>query len=169
MKRPVLWLLLPCLLMLAADGAAERRQRLHRDGAIIASVVESSLVLAAENDPLKRAHRCTGIAQTLAEEGGRAASKKENERVAEFGEYLHELLEQGVAYNLLSARKNSPAGNAVERKLRPVGAEAAQVIERLEQQLHQAQKTEVQPTLQSTLEQLQADHQQVVKAIKGER
>jgi hypothetical protein len=173
MKRPVFWLLLPVLLMLAADDAnpdaANRRQRLRRDGAIIETVVQSSLILAGENDPIKRATCCTSMAQALAAEAGRAAGNHDDGRVAEFGEYLHELLEQGIATNLLSARKRSPAGSAVERKLRPVGAQAAEVVERLEQQLRQLQSGDAQPSLQSTLEQLRAGHSEVEKALKGDR
>jgi hypothetical protein len=172
MRRAAYWLLVPALMAMAADEPTPnvtRGQRLRRDSQLIESVVQSGLRIAGENDPLKRATYCNGMAETLAAEISQAAGDRDGMRLTELGQYFQELLEQGVASNLNFARKQLPSGPSLERKLHPIGEQATEIAKRLEAQLELAPLSNSQDALRNAREQLRAGQTEVEKALRGNR
>jgi hypothetical protein len=118
--------------------AVERALHVERNYALIQVLVRSGLQLAAEEDPLKRAGQCLGVADRLAEEIRQAAEKGEEQRVAELGEHLHALFVQGVAPSVRLARRQIPPESTAEGDLRETCNRAAAFVQRLEEFLQSA-------------------------------
>jgi len=114
---------------------AERMELFRRDRGLIEKLVAGGLQLAGEEDPLRRADFCTGVAEQLAAEIEQAAEGSENARAAEFGQHLRAMLQDGVAHNLTTARGRIPAGSAEEKRLFEVNERAAKVLGGLERRL----------------------------------
>jgi hypothetical protein len=109
-------------------SAAEQARRFGRNRSLIEKLVMGGLRLADEDDPLKRANYCNGIAQSMADEIRQAAGDHEKARVTELKQHLHSLLKDGVAENLIQARKRIPNGSAEEKELRKVRDDTEQFL-----------------------------------------
>ena len=70
--------------------------------ALAQELVESGLRLAAEDDPVKRAEACGGLADTFAQEVRLATAAKDSARALDLGRDLQGLL-RGLAANLKQA------------------------------------------------------------------
>jgi hypothetical protein len=145
MKRYLLLLVPVCLAgaLAWADAAApapaaERADRLRRNLSLIDRLVDGSLTLAGEDDPLKRAGHCSELAYYLAEEVRTATGRREAPRVVELGRHLHRLLEVGVGDNLSRARGGIPRGSAEEKRLIELRDGAARLVGDLEDSVQQA-------------------------------
>jgi hypothetical protein len=120
------------------NAQAGRIRQLQRNRTLVRILVEGGLRLAGEDDPLKRADCCNGLAESLAGEIEEAAAAREGDRAVELGQHLHILLQYGVAGNLSLARNLSPSGSTRELELRRVGARSAEVMQPLEEHLKRA-------------------------------
>ncbi len=121
----------------APDGEAPR---FHRNRALIERLVGDGVDLAREDDPVKRADRCYDIAHGLAQEIATAGGG-DSGRVAELGQHLGDVLQNGVALNLKTARDRIPVGSAEEKKLQQVQAETRDVVFDLETRLAPDEQT----------------------------
>lgn len=175
MKRYLL-LMLPVFLVCAiawADGPipspeTERALRLQRNLELVQALVDGSLQLAGEDDPLKRANYCSGMAEQLSKEIERATEGRDAPRVTELGKHLKAMLETGVATNLNLARSGIPQGSVGEKKLFEVGIKASQTVDRLEEHLQKMVKLEpeTQAEMQQALDGMVEGREQIEKAVK---
>ncbi len=148
--RAALFAVLVCQFALLASATApdealspeERAQRLQRNQDLIELVVDASVRLAAEDDPVNRAEQCTKLADRLADEMSRSANQHESQRVTELGQYLHLVLDKGVADNLSAARKRMPQGSAEAQRLVRAHERAAKVLRPLDDWLSRAAESE---------------------------
>lgn len=150
MKR---WLSVAILVLLVAafgagekpaprSGAPLRAVQFQTNYNLIQLLVENSLRLAAEDDPLKRADHCDSLVDLFALEISKAAEKQDDARVAELGQHLHDLLSQGVAANLRAVRKQR-AGDALALKdLDGVRIQTEQSLRPMEEQLRRGAGTD---------------------------
>jgi hypothetical protein len=177
MKRYLLLLIPVCLagaLAWADDPApspaVERAERLQRNLGLISALVDGSLSLAAEDDPLRRAEHCNTIANHFAKEINEATERRNVPRVLELGRHLHQLLEVGVGSNLSRARGGIPPGSAEEKKLLELRQGAAQLVGELEDQLQQAvtgdPQAENQAEMEKALEEMQVGRYRVEGTLK---
>lgn len=144
------------------DQATERARRFARNAALIDRLVQSGLGLAATDDPLQRADCCHHLAEALAQEMHEAGSREDRQRVAELGQYLHVLLERGVAGNLIHARQTLSLGDPQQEKLRRIGESTTRLVRPLETELsHESD----QPLLRHTLQALRAGEAEVSRAL----
>ncbi len=175
MKRYLLWAVLVAVLVPAAaaedpaspSDASKRTRRFQQDNDLIETLVQGGLRLAAQDDPVKRAECCNDVAECLAGEIQRAAENQDKERVAELGQYLDALLEQGVAANLSMARKQIPVGSTLEKNLHDIRDRAAKLVRPLEEQLRRDSQKEDHQELQRTLRVLQGGREEVENAVKS--
>ncbi len=134
----------------APPDPGEQARHLHRNRGLVKALVDGSLQLAGEQDPLRRADACNEVVAQFADALGQAADDRDGDRAAELGLHLRDLLEQGVAGNLTVASKNfpldSPTGN---QELLKVGKRVAEVSDPLELRLRRA--AEAQPEFQRAL------------------
>jgi hypothetical protein len=107
---------------------AEQAQRFRRNRGLIDKLVTGGVRLAGEDDPVKRADCCNGIAQSMADEIRRAAEDHEKARAVELGQHLRSLLKSGVAENLSRAREGIPSGSAEEKALQKVRDDTEQFL-----------------------------------------
>jgi hypothetical protein len=142
----------------AQDEDRERTGRLHADLELIEAAVNSGLVLAVENDPLKRAKICSELADRLAKEARRAAGAKANERAADLGRYLQAVLERGVASNLSQANGELP-------EARSVGERTVALMAPLLEDLERSAGAET-PDMRATVKGLAQARTAVEKALK---
>jgi hypothetical protein len=106
----------------------ERLRELRRNRRLIQQLVKGSLQLAGQDDCLVRATCCNGLARHLAGEIKEAADHQENNRVAELGDHLHNLMRGGVARNL-----NTIPLDSAEPRIMDVCDEAKGIIDPLEE------------------------------------
>jgi hypothetical protein len=152
----------------AALPAPERAVQVQRNYGLIQTLVESGLHLAAEEDPLKRAHQCLDVAGRMAAEIRQAAEKREELRVVELGEHLHALLEQGVAGNIGLARRQIPSGSTAEKGLREACDQAAVLVRQLEEFLQSTSEPLDSAEMKLMLRGLHAGLDAVEKAFTGQ-
>src|SRR5262249_9849331 len=144
MKRYLLLLVPVCLagtLAWAYDPAPpenDRALRLQRNLGLIKVLVDGSVNLANEEDPLRRAGHCKTIADRMGDEIRWAAESHDAPRAIELGRYLHRVLDDGLALNLGRARKGIPQGSAEERQMRELQTGAAGLVADLEKHLQNA-------------------------------
>jgi DNA anti-recombination protein RmuC len=115
-----------------------RARQFHDNFGLIEVLVENSIRLAEEDDPLKRAQYCNGLVERLSAEMKTATQKQDLGRVEELGQHVHDLLSQGMAANLRSARQRAPESSTMERDLQSVRAQTEQSLAPVEEQLQQA-------------------------------
>jgi hypothetical protein len=119
---------LPILLLIVAtmaggtdsgpsSSAWEQSSQFRRNRELITELVDSSLVLAREDDPLKRAEQCHGVAMQLGAALRQAADSHDGARMAELSQYYRDLVSRGVAGNLSAADRQIPVGSAREEEL----------------------------------------------------
>jgi hypothetical protein len=93
----------------SADDVKVQAEHLRRHGELVRGLVDDGLVLADTDDALGRAHYCAEtMAPRLTGELHRSAQARESRRVAELGQHLQALLQQGVADNLAHVEGNTP-------------------------------------------------------------
>jgi hypothetical protein len=138
----------------AATGPPQRVKRFQRDRQLIETLVQGGLHLAGTEDPLQRADYCNKVAARLAAEVEQAAQDQEKARLAELTQYLHALLEEGVAANLDTARSRIPTGSAAEKRLQAIRDRAAGLILPLQEQLEFLPDPEDQEAIRHTLKAL---------------
>jgi hypothetical protein len=122
----------------ASLSPGEQARRFQRNRDLIEKLVDGGVRLAQEENPLRRAACCNGLAQSVADAMRQAAGDQEGARVAELGEHLKSLLTIGVAPNLGSARALIPSGSAEEEELQKVKVQTADYMMSLEADLQAA-------------------------------
>jgi hypothetical protein len=144
---------------------AVRFQQLQRNRALIQLLVQGGLRLAAENDPVRRAAYCSGMARRLADEVEQAARDQETDRAVELGSHLERLLQAGVAGSLGVARRRIPPGSAEETELRRVARRVADLTRPLEDLLNSMDDNDA-GDLRQVLHQVHDARRQVDRSIK---
>jgi hypothetical protein len=81
--------------------------------ALLDSLVNGSLKVADEDDPLRRAHHCTDVAGQFAKELARASKGNNRARAERLAGYLDRVWQQGVTANLARI----PLDNLTEKRL----------------------------------------------------
>jgi DNA anti-recombination protein RmuC len=115
-----------------------RARQFHENFGLIEVLVENSIRLAEEDDPLRRAQYCNGLVERFSAAMKTATQKQDLGRVEELGQHVHDLLSQGMAANLRSARQRAPESSTMERDLQSVRAQTEQSLAPVEEQLQQA-------------------------------
>ncbi len=178
MKRCLLWLPLCVVVLVPAvvaedpprqPSVAEQARQFQRNRELIQMLVQEGLRLASEEDPLKRAEVCNAVAECLANAIRQAAENREKARVAELGQHLHALLEQGVAANLNTARAQIPVGSTQEKALKEIRDRATELVLPLVQQLQQTADPEDNEELHHTLKVLHDGRAEVERALTTHR
>jgi hypothetical protein len=119
----------------------EQARQFQQNCGLILALVNSSIRLAAEADPLARADvliQRNGVTERLAQEIQQAAVNRDGARAAELGQHYRSVLRGGVAANLTSASRIVQPGSTGEQDMRRIGARAVAVCEPVQQQLQLA-------------------------------
>jgi hypothetical protein len=153
----------------SARPAAEHARQWQRNRELVKVLVDSVLHLADENDDLKRADQCAGLAGHLAGEIRQAARQREGARIAELGQHLQTLLEQGVAGNLTRARDAATSGTSLEQQLKKLQERTANVVGPLEDELRRSLDSETREDVQRALGGLRAGRNVVEQALSGKK
>jgi hypothetical protein len=140
--------------------------RLHKDLGLIEALVDSSLRLAAEPDPLKRAAACNALADRLAREVRQAAAAKDQARAADLGNGLKMLVVRGVAANLNLAYGSMAEDSPQVPEARRVGEQAMQLITPVMLDLERPSAREA-PDMHQAAQGLFKARAEVERAIKG--
>jgi len=149
----------------AVRPAAEHARQWQRNRELVKVLVDSGLNLAGEDDVLKRADQCAGLAAHLASEISQAAQQREGARIAELGGHLQTLLEQGVAANLTRARDAATNGTSLEQQLKELQKQTADVVGPLEDELQRLQDADSRDDVQRALKSLRLGRGFVEKAL----
>ncbi len=131
---------------------AEETRRFRRNYDLIKVVVEGSLSLAEEHDPVRRAATCTLLARSLVSEIQKAAADHEGPRAEEMGLFLRNLLQKGIAPNLTAASGQTPKGSMQEKELLQVGSDVAGAVQPLKEQLEKAADAQDGGAMERTLQ-----------------
>jgi hypothetical protein len=150
-------------------SAVEQARQWQRNRELVKVLVDSGLHLAGEDDVLERASQCAGVASQLAGEIRQAARQREGGRVAELGQHLQALLEQGVAANLTRAREAAPNGTSLERQLKKLQEQTASVVGPLEDELQRSVDAETREDVQRALKALRTGRTGVEKALSSKK
>lgn len=126
----------------------------HRNLALIEALVENSVRLVQDNDPLARAEACAQVGKRFLTEVQEAAAHREGNRLAELGQHLHKLLETGIIPNLQAARQQIPEGSTAEAKLLEVTAAARELVEQFRTALQTAAERTQPGELREALDEL---------------
>jgi hypothetical protein len=165
------WLPFLCVLLAAAAGGAtvpesepppaEKARRFHRNRELVKVLVDGSLKLAKEDDPIERGGQCADLVSRLEAEVQRAVRDHDGFRTAELGGHLRRLLEHGVAANLIDGKKQEvhPESEGYKRMV-GFGRRTLEVGEKLEASFR---------TLEGDLQQLNDPEQleELRQALKG--
>jgi hypothetical protein len=139
MKRllamPLLLLVLATLAW-AQGGVEDRARQWQRNRTLFQDLVQGSLRLALEEDSLKRADECSELAERFALALREATATQDGDRVAELGEHLQTLLEEGVAANLTVAAMLP--GSGLEQEVKEVQKKTAEILKPLEEELQRS-------------------------------
>jgi hypothetical protein len=149
--------------------AAEHARQWQRNRDLVKTLVDSGLSLAGEDDVLKRADQCAGLAAHLAGEIRQAARQREGPRISELGQHLQTLLEQGVAANLTRARDAATGGTSLEQQLKKLQEQTANVVGPLEDELLRSQDAETREDVQRALRSLHLGRTFVEKALSDRK
>jgi hypothetical protein len=176
MRRSFLAVIPPAILatLVWADDAsvrpaAEQARQWQRNRELVKVLVDSGLSLAGENDVLKRADQCAGLAAHLAGEIRLAARQREGPRIAELGQHLQTLLEQGVAANLTRAREAAMDGTSLEQQIKKLQEQTANVVGPLEDELQRSQDADTREDVQRALKSLRLGLTLVEKALSARK
>jgi hypothetical protein len=143
---------------------AEQAKHFHQNRGLIEKLVSGGLCLAGEENALKRAACCNGIAQTMADEIRHAAEEREGSRVAELGKHLQSLLKRGVAENLTTARIHIPSGSAEEKELEKVRTETEGFIKPLQDVIGAADADDIRSAHSAVSDGLESVKKAVIRA-----
>jgi hypothetical protein len=141
-------------LVLAGDEPLvpkERLRQLQRDLRLVQVLVQEGLLLAGEEDPLKRARTCNVVADSLVKEIQRAAGARDARRTANLGIFLQDVLVQGVAGNVDLAR-GKLSTRAREDEFKQIGEQVVQITRPVSEEIRQAPESEqkiLQPAAQA--------------------
>jgi hypothetical protein len=152
----------------AARLAAERARQFERNRNLIDALVQSALHLAGEDDALKRADQCAGLAEQLGQEIRDAAHNHDTARISELSSHFQAMLEQGVAGNLLFAKKSVAAGSHLDQKMGDLRGRTADVIKNLEEEVRRATDADNRSELQGVLKAIHAGGDVVDRAGRKE-
>lgn len=150
-------------------SGADRARRLQLNEKLIHKLVHGGLLLASEDDPLRRAEHCNLVAAFLADEMGRAADQHEDSRMEELGQHLHLILQHGIAPNLVIARKSIPTGSHQETMLKSVGDTITRFTFPLEERLQQRAGNERAVRVRIALEHGRADVERALSSADRPR
>ena len=128
----------------------------QNDQRLIRALVDAGMRLAEEEDTLKRAALCNGLAAHLAQEIQQAAANKDGERVTLLGRYLQTMLDRGVARIVRQARSKLPAGSPREEEVKQVGREVARFLQPLPEAVNAGLGSKAAPVLQAIAQGKQA-------------
>jgi hypothetical protein len=104
MKPCVLLIFAAAALLLVCFGHADEREAPAIDMELAGVLVDNALELAEQDDPLRRAELCRGLAQKLTMRLQTAARRQDRERTVALGEMLQLVMVEGVAETLNQAR-----------------------------------------------------------------
>jgi hypothetical protein len=99
----------------AADGALLPAQPLPAEPDVVDTLVETSLKIADEADPLDRASGSADAAQVLADAVQRAAKRGDTAHAARLKLWLTKVLDEAVRYNLQTVDRESLSGDPLKR------------------------------------------------------
>jgi len=170
------WLLTPLYGVSAAaraEGSAattptEEAKRFQRNYRVIKAVVEGSLQLAEQEDPIARARSYQQLAVSLVDEIRQAAAEREGARVEEMSQHLRSMVTEGVTPNVRTANERIPKGSQEERSIVDVASELVRVAQPLQDQLERSTDPQTQDYLRTTLKAI-ADSRGGVDRIMQDR
>jgi hypothetical protein len=140
-------------------------QQLTRNRGLIQALVTSGVVLASEEDPLRRADQCNGLARHLVDEIQHAADREDDGRAAELGGHLDDLLKGGVVSNLSTVREHTPPDSTRHKELRRVSEDTQRVTDPLEKLYQSRAKTDP-GELHRVLQSIRETRAEVDKVLK---
>jgi hypothetical protein len=104
---------------------ADRAKLFKTDRALLDQLVNHSIDLSKADNPLKQAQECQATARTLAVYLRRAAADEQDaDRVAEMAGLLTEMVRDGLAPNLSTARQTFPATSPQGKQVAELGDNA---------------------------------------------
>jgi hypothetical protein len=139
-------------------------EQFQRDLPLIEALVNESLAIAGETDPLNRAQSSHRLADQFAREMHNAAVKKSNHRATCMGRHLEDLLLRGVANNLSLAKKQLPKDSPRRAELDRLGEQAAQAAKRFDADMSRFADPK---DMSRTLEAIKKARTEVQDAVKG--
>ena len=112
--------------------ASEQLKLFKSNRELLEDLVSRSVDLANANDPLTRAKACQKATADIGRAMGTAVRADDADRVAELGEYLTALMDQGLTPTLTDARRQNPVGSPGEVELVQFHERATLEAEQLE-------------------------------------
>jgi hypothetical protein len=153
----------PSSSVVAADMAA----RFQRNRKLIQALVENCLRLSELTEAVQRASSCMVIAERLGEEAERAVADNDIGRATELTRAFKDLLVEGVAFNLTTARGEIPPGAVREAEMLQIGDHVKRITEPLQATLRVVAGAKDAPERWQRLVKLVTDSQAAVnKALK---
>jgi hypothetical protein len=101
--------MLTCALLLVADDP-QGRLAPPTPAELLQTVVARSLLLADEEDPLRRANHCTEVADSLARAITQASARGQTDEALRLSRYLGQLMDRGVVRNTVVASPEEEDG-----------------------------------------------------------
>lgn len=144
----------------------DRRREFDRDADLIDKFVHGAVQISKENDPLKRAHHCNGLADLLAKEIQKTTQRREARRTTELSAMLQAVLVQGVADNLAVARTGLPADAPRSKEVLNFADTVAGLTKSAEQEIENLPAGE-QEAMKTALQAMTKAREQVQKSSQG--
>jgi hypothetical protein len=117
---------------------------------LLGALVLDGLLLAEEDDPLRRAQYCTDLSDRLVARILQASATGDTDQAARMGSYLGQIMELGVVFNLESMPAPGP-DDPRRQEWEQIGERAVQATDALEHNLEQAPEL-ARPVLEKALE-----------------
>jgi hypothetical protein len=146
---------------------AEQVKMIQRNRELYRIAVHNGLNQTTQIDPLERARVSADLAKEFGEEMRKAAASHDAARVVELGQHLNRVVDQGVASNLLQARKNIKAGSASEKALLDRRDQAIEDLKSLEESIRQNLGPDDSKELESILKGIRDGQKKVEKAAEA--
>jgi hypothetical protein len=132
---------------------------------LIRELVDTGVRLAADEDPLSRAHHCQELARHVIAEIQTAATQHDAERMCDLGGHLHDVLKLGITSNLRVVHsETSPSSNRQDEVGR-LAASLEELMEPLDQVFVAASKNT--KANRQTLAALRAARAEIDRAAKA--
>lgn len=114
------------------DNVAVPRAELPLSDSLVAQVVDQSLKLANETDPIRRAEYCTAVANRISQTIELSANRGESRQSEILGGYLGDIIDYGVMANLEAYKPVGPDDprRAEVARVKKTGLRAVEVLER---------------------------------------
>jgi hypothetical protein len=132
---------------------------------LLGALVSNGLLLAEEDDPLRRAQYCTDLSDRLVARILQASATGDTDQASQMGKYLGQIMELGVVYNLENVSPLELEGPRRQEWER-IGERAAQATDALERNLDQAPEA-AKPVLEKALEAADQGRAQAKTEYKG--